>query len=44
MPDTPTNQDDLLRAENLVKHYPILGGVFLKEVASVKQRRPVRVK
>jgi oligopeptide/dipeptide ABC transporter ATP-binding protein len=26
----------LLEAENLVKHYPILGGVFLKEVASVK--------
>jgi oligopeptide/dipeptide ABC transporter ATP-binding protein len=26
----------LLEAENLIKHYPILGGVFLKEVASVK--------
>jgi oligopeptide/dipeptide ABC transporter ATP-binding protein len=26
----------LLEAEKLVKHYPILGGVFLKEVASVK--------
>lgn len=26
----------LLKAEGLVKHYPILGGVFLKEVASVK--------
>ncbi|HHP7236224.1 MAG TPA: ABC transporter ATP-binding protein [Desulfobacterales bacterium] len=26
----------LLEAENLVKHYPILGGVFLKEIASVK--------
>ena len=26
----------LLKTENLVKHYPIRGGVFLKEVASVK--------
>jgi len=26
----------LLEAQNLVKHYPILGGVFLKEVAAVK--------
>ena len=26
----------LLKTENLVKHYPILGGVFLKEVAAVK--------
>ncbi|MEN8244919.1 MAG: dipeptide ABC transporter ATP-binding protein [Thermodesulfobacteriota bacterium] len=36
MPDTKTNSHVLLRAENLVKHYPILGGIFLKEVASVK--------
>ena len=36
MPDTQTNHAVLLHAENLVKHYPILGGVFLKEVASVK--------
>jgi len=36
MPDTKTNSHVLLRAENLVKHYPIMGGVFLKEVASVK--------
>jgi oligopeptide/dipeptide ABC transporter ATP-binding protein len=36
MPDTKTNSHVLLRAENLVKHYPILGGVFLKEVAAVK--------
>ena len=26
----------LLKTENLVKHYPILGGVFLKEIDSVK--------
>ena len=36
MPDTQTNRKELLRVENLVKYYPILGGVFLKEVASVK--------
>jgi len=36
MPDTKSHHDVLLQAENLVKHYPILGGVFLKEVASVK--------
>ena len=31
-----SDSEILLEAENLVKHYPILGGVFLKEVASVK--------
>ena len=36
MPDTQTHRKELLRVENLVKYYPILGGVFLKEVASVK--------
>ena len=36
MPDTKSHHDVLLQVENLVKHYPILGGVFLKEVASVK--------
>ncbi|MBW2633241.1 MAG: dipeptide ABC transporter ATP-binding protein [Deltaproteobacteria bacterium] len=36
MPETQTGREELLRTENLVKHYPILGGVFLKEVASVK--------
>ena len=30
------NSQTLLEATDLVKHYPILGGVFLKEVASVK--------
>ena len=36
MPEAHINRNELLRTENLVKHYPILGGVFLKEVASVK--------
>ncbi len=36
MPDTVVDSKTLLKAEGLVKHYPILGGVFLKEVASVK--------
>ena len=36
MPDIQTNRKVLLRVENLVKYYPIQGGVFLKEVASVK--------
>ncbi|MCG6909380.1 MAG: dipeptide ABC transporter ATP-binding protein [Deltaproteobacteria bacterium] len=36
MPDTETRSKEILRTENLVKHYPILGGVFLKEIASVK--------
>ena len=36
MPDQLKNHNVLLRTENLVKYYPILGGVFLKEVASVK--------
>ena len=31
-PETPS----LIRAGNIVKHYPILGGVFLKQVAAVK--------
>ncbi|MBT4087412.1 MAG: ATP-binding cassette domain-containing protein, partial [Deltaproteobacteria bacterium] len=35
MPEINKNKE-LIRAENVVKHYPILGGVFLKEVASVK--------
>jgi len=36
MPDHLKSNSVLLRTENLVKYYPILGGVFLKEVASVK--------
>jgi len=36
MPDIASKTKPLLRAEGLVKYYPILGGVFLKEVASVK--------
>lgn len=34
MPDP--NKKILLEAKNVVKYYPILGGVFLKEVAAVK--------
>lgn len=36
MPDRHQKNKILVKAENLVKHYPILGGVFLKEIASVK--------
>jgi len=36
MPEDAAARGPLLRAENLVKHYPIKGGVFLKEIASVK--------
>ncbi len=43
MPDK-TNNKVLLEAKNLVKHYPILGGVFLKEVASVKAVDNVNIK
>lgn len=32
----PNTEAPLLRVTDLVKHYPITGGVFLKEVASVK--------
>jgi oligopeptide/dipeptide ABC transporter ATP-binding protein len=35
MPD-PEKVPVLLAAKNIVKHYPIRGGVFLREVASVK--------
>lgn len=35
MPENSQN-DYLVEARNLVKYYPILGGVFLKEVAAVK--------
>jgi len=35
MPDLEENKN-LLEAKNVVKHYPIRGGVLLKEVASVK--------
>jgi len=36
MPDTNGKGKALLEAENVVKHFPIRGGVFLKEIASVK--------
>jgi len=35
MPENSQN-DNLVETRNLVKYYPILGGVFLKEVAAVK--------
>ncbi|MFC1828101.1 ABC transporter ATP-binding protein [Thermodesulfobacteriota bacterium] len=36
MPDSRKEAQPLLQARNLVKYYPIRGGLFLKEVASVK--------
>jgi oligopeptide/dipeptide ABC transporter ATP-binding protein len=36
MPDIRHKNRILVKTENLVKHYPIRGGVFLKEIASVK--------
>jgi len=36
MPDLLHKKNELVRAENIVKYYPILGGVLLKEVAAVK--------
>ncbi len=32
----PEKNEILVRLENIVKHYPIRGGIFLKEIASVK--------
>ena len=31
-----TNRVPLLEVRNLVKHFPVRGGVFLREIASVK--------
>jgi len=36
MPDTGTIQDPLIQIDNLVKHYPVRGGVMMKEINSVK--------
>ncbi len=36
MPESASSPAPLIEARNLVKHYPILGGVMLKQVASVK--------
>ena len=36
MPDAHGKGKTLLEAENVVKHFPIRGGVFFKEIASVK--------
>ncbi len=32
----PENREILVKAEQMVKHYPIRGGIFLREIASVK--------
>ena len=36
MPEAEKTQEMLVRIDNLVKYYPILGGVMMKTVASVK--------
>jgi len=36
MSDVKPEIASLIRASNIVKHYPILGGVFLKQIAAVK--------
>jgi oligopeptide/dipeptide ABC transporter ATP-binding protein len=36
MPEANKTQEMLVRIDNLVKYYPILGGVMMKEIASVK--------
>ena len=36
MPDYPKRKVALLEAKNVVKYFPIRGGVFLKEIAAVK--------
>jgi ABC-type oligopeptide transport system ATPase subunit len=36
MPDFPKKKKALLEAKNVVKYFPIRGGVFLKEIAAVK--------
>ena len=36
MPEVPTSAKKLLEAKNLIKYFPIKGGVLYKEIASVK--------
>jgi len=36
MPERPPHETPLIDARNIVKHYPILGGVWMKQIASVK--------
>ena len=36
MPDPPESPEILLEARNIVKHFPIRGGVFMKEVGAVR--------
>jgi len=36
MPEAPKTEEMLVRIDNLVKYYPILGGVMMKTIASVK--------
>ena len=36
MPDPKPETPTIIRISNIVKHYPIMGGVFLKQIAAVK--------
>ena len=36
MPDPPENPEILLEAQHIVKHFPIRGGVFMKQVGAVR--------
>ena len=36
MPDTSAHAQPLLEARTIVKHFPIRGGVFMKQTAAVK--------
>ena len=36
MSDPPSHTTPLIDARNIVKHYPILGGVLMKQTGSVK--------
>jgi len=36
MTERPPHETPLIDARNIVKHYPILGGVWMKQIASVK--------
>ncbi|MGD8540850.1 MAG: dipeptide ABC transporter ATP-binding protein [Desulfobacteraceae bacterium] len=36
MPDPPESPEILLEARNIVKHFPIRGGVFMKQVGAVR--------
>jgi len=36
MPDPPENPEILLEAQHIVKHFPVRGGVFMKQVGAVR--------